>query len=389
MISIDLIRDNPGLVRDAAHRRGDDVPVDRILELDARRRELIGETDALRAQRNEVSKQLAHVKDKPPETIAEMRRVGASIKELEAEARTNDEELQGLLLTVPNIPDPDVPTGKDDSENVVVRTVGEKPSFDFEALPHWELGERLGIIDFKAGVKLAGSRFYVLRGKGASLQRALISWLVKLHVDEHGYEELYLPYLVTRETVTGSGQLPKFADTMYHDDEDDLWMVPTAEVPITNMYGGEIMPVGSLPMSYVAHTPCFRREKAAAGRDTRGIKRLHQFDKVEMYKFVEPGDSPVALDRLVADAEDVCIKLDIPHQVKLQCTGDMGVLGGPDLRCGVVGARVRRVAGGQLVLQLHRLPGQTGQHPLQARRGRAAEFRPHPQRALASGFPAR
>ena len=324
MISIELIRDDPGLVRDAAHRRGDDAPVDRILELDARRRELISETDGLRARRNEVSRQLAQVKEKPPEVLAEMRQVGASIKELEAEARTNNDELQALLLSVPNVPDPDVPTGRDESENVVVRSVGEKPTFDFEPLPHWELGERLGIIDFKAGVKLSGSRFYVLRGKGAGLQRALISWLLTVHVEEHGYEELYLPYIVTRETVMGSGQLPKFADTMYHDDEDDLWMIPTAEVPITNMYGGEIMPAGSLPMSYVAHTPCFRREKAAAGRDTRGIKRLHQFEKVEMYKFVEPDDSPAALDQLVSDAEDICSRLGIPYQVKLQCTGDMG-----------------------------------------------------------------
>ena len=324
MIDVNLIRDEPGLVRDAARSRGDDVQVDRILELDSRRRELIAETDGLRARRNEVSRQLAQTREKPPEVLAEMRQVGTTIKALEAEARTNDEELRALLLSVPNIPDPDVPVGKDDSENVVIRTVGRKPSFDFEPLPHWELGERLGIIDFQAGAKLSGSRFYVLRGKGASLQRSLISWLLTVHAQEHGYEELYLPYLVKRETATGSGQLPKFADTMYHDDEDDLWMVPTAEVPITNLHGGEILPAGTLPLSYVAHTPCFRREKAAAGRDTRGIKRLHQFEKVEMYKFVEPGDAPAALDQLVAHAEDLCVRLGIPHQVKLQCTGDMG-----------------------------------------------------------------
>jgi seryl-tRNA synthetase len=217
-----------------------------------------------------------------------------------------------------------VPTGKDDSDNVVIRTVGELPSFDFDPLPHWELGENLGIIDFTAGVKLSGSRFYVLKGKGATLQRALISWLLNLHTREHGYEELYLPYIVSRETVTGSGQLPKFADTMYHDDEDDMWLVPTAEVPITNMHGGEILSAGQLPLNYVAHSPCFRREKAAAGKDTRGIKRLHQFEKVEMYRFVEPSESPAALDQLVADAENVCIQLGIPYQVKLQCTGDMG-----------------------------------------------------------------
>ncbi len=324
MISIELIRSAPELVRDAARRRGDDAPVDRILELDARRRELIAETDALRARRNEVSRQLAQTKRKPPEVLAEMRKVGSDIKTLEADARTNAAELHALMLSVPNIPEPDVPDGRDESENLLIRSVGEKPSFDFEPLPHWELGERLGIIDFRAGVKLSGSRFYVLRGRGAALQRALISWLVAVHVEERGYEELYLPYVVTRETVTGSGQLPKFADTMYHDDEDDLWMVPTAEVPITNMHGGEILPADSLPLNYVAHTPCFRREKAAAGRDTRGMKRVHQFEKVEMYKVVEPDASPTELDRLVADAEDVCVRLGIPHQVKLQCAGDMG-----------------------------------------------------------------
>lgn len=312
------------MVRDAARRRGDDVPIERILELDARRRELIAEGDELRARRNRVSKELGQTKEKPPATISEMRQVGARIKELDAEARKNDGELQDLLLAVPNIPDADVPTGKDDSDNVVIRTVGELPSFDFDPLPHWELGENLGIIDFTAGVKLSGSRFYVLKGKGATLQRALISWLLNLHTREHGYEELYLPYIVSRETVTGSGQLPKFADTMYHDDEDDMWLVPTAEVPITNMHGGEILSAGQLPLNYVAHSPCFRREKAAAGKDTRGIKRLHQFEKVEMYRFVEPSESPAALDQLVADAENVCIQLGIPYQVKLQCTGDMG-----------------------------------------------------------------
>ena len=312
------------MVRDAARRRGDDVPIERILELDARRRELIAEGDELRARRNRVSKELGQTKEKPPATISEMRQVGARIKELDAEARKNDGELQDLLLAVPNIPDADVPTGKDDSDNVVIRTVGELPSFNFDPLPHWELGENLGIIDFTAGVKLSGSRFYVLKGKGATLQRALISWLLNLHTRERGYEELYLPYIVSRETVTGSGQLPKFADTMYHDDEDDMWLVPTAEVPITNMHGGEILSAGQLPLNYVAHSPCFRREKAAAGRDTRGIKRLHQFEKVEMYRFVEPSESPAALDQLVADAENVCIQLGIPYQVKLQCTGDMG-----------------------------------------------------------------
>ena len=323
MIGIEVIRSDPDRVRDAAAKRGDDVAVEEILHLDAQRRTAVSQADELRARRNDVSKQIGQTKERPPELIDEMRQVGARIKELEAQVRTTEGELESLLLAVPNIPDDDVPVGKDDSENVVIRTVGEQRSFDFPPLPHWEIGERLDIIDFQRGVKLSGSRFYVLKGRGAQLQRALISWMLDLHIREHGYLELYLPDLVSRRTATASGQLPKFADTMYHDDEDDLWMIPSAEMPIANIHGDEIVVAEMLPLGYVAHTPCFRREKAAAGRDTRGMKRLHQFEKVEMFKFVEPEDSPAALDKLVADAEDVCVRLGLPHQVKIQCTGDL------------------------------------------------------------------
>jgi seryl-tRNA synthetase len=253
-----------------------------------------------------------------------MRRVGARIKVLEVETRTLEGELDSLLLTVPNIPGDDVTVGADESDNVIVRGKGEMPSFAFQPLPHWELGERLDIIDFQRGAKLSGSRFYVLKGRGARLQRALISWMLDLHTQDHGYQEIYLPYLVSRATATGSGQLPKFKDTMYHDEEDDLWMVPTAEVPLTGIFAGEILPPGQLPVSYVAHTPCFRRERAAAGRDTRGIKRVHQFEKVEMYKFVEPEDSERELDKLVQDAEDVCAGLGVPYRVLQLCTGELG-----------------------------------------------------------------
>ena len=223
----------------------------------------------------------------------------------------------------PNIPENDVPIGKDDSDNIIVRTSKDLPTFGFEPRPHWEIGENLNIIDFKRGAKISGSRFYILKGKGAQLQRSLIQWMMNLHTSEHGYTELYLPNLVTRSTATGSGQLPKFADTMYHDQEDDLWMIPTAEMPIANLYSNEIMDPDFIPMDYVAHTPCFRREKASAGRETRGIKRGHQFEKVEMFKIVEPEKSPEALSKLVADAEAVCSLLGIPHRVKLQCTGDL------------------------------------------------------------------
>ena len=323
MISIDLIRNEPDMVRESMRKRGEDVPIDRILELDSQRRSTIAEGDSLRARRNEVSRRLGQMKERPPELIQEMRRVGGQIKALEERTRSLEEELDSLLLTIPNIPREDVPIGEDESGNVVVRTADELSSFEFEPMPHWELGERLGIIDLQRGAKVSGSRFFVLKGKGARLQRSLISWMLDLHTREHGYVEVYLPNLVNRDTVTGSGQLPKFADTMYHDDEDDLWMIPTAEVPITSLYRDEILPPGTVPKRLVAHTPCFRRERAAAGRDTRGIKRVHQFEKVEMYKFVEPENSDAELDSLLADAEKVCELLAIPHRVLQLCTGDL------------------------------------------------------------------
>ena len=324
MIDIELVREKPEWVRERVETKGDEAPVDRILELDARRREIIVEADALRARRNLVSREIGQLKDRPPqELIEEMREVGSKVKDHEAEQRSVDAELNELLLAVPNPPADDVPIGEDDADNPEVRRVGELPSFDFDPQAHWELGERLGIIDFERGVKLAGSRFFTLKGKGARLQRALISWMVNLHTEEHGYEELYLPVMVNRETAMGSGHLPKFADTMYHDEEDDLWFTPTAETSMTNLYRGEILPPGLLPINHVAHTPCFRRERAAAGKDTRGIKRLHQFEKVEMYKFVEPDRSANELFRLLADAEDVCARLGLPYQVVELCTGDL------------------------------------------------------------------
>ena len=324
MISIELIRSEPDLVRDAMAKRGEDVPIDRILELDAQRRSAIAEADNLRARRNEVSRQLGQMKERPPELIQEMRDVGDRVKTLEEEIRGTEEESNSLLLTIPNMPQDDVPPGDDETGNVVERNVGELPSYSFEPLPHWELGQRLDIIDFQRGAKLSGSRFFALKGKGARLQRSLISWMLDLHTRDHGYQEMYLPYLVNSASATGSGHLPKFADTMYHDDEDNLWMIPTSEVSLTNLYRDEILAPGTLPQRYVAHSPCFRREKAAAGRDTRGMKRVHQFEKVEMYKFVEPEDSEAELEGLVADAEDVCIRLGIPHRVLQLCTGELG-----------------------------------------------------------------
>ena len=326
MLSIELIRRDPDLVRAALARRGEDAPIDRVLQLDSERRATISEADELRARANETSRRLSNSRERTPELIDEMRQVRGRVRDLEQSIRDLEEQLDALLLAIPNLPSEHSPDGAGEADNVVVRQVGEPYEFAFEPLPHWDLGERLGIIDFERGAKLSGSRFYVLRGKGARLQRALIAWMIDLHTGENGYEEVYLPAMVLESTAKVSGQLPKFADTMYHDDEDGLWLIPTAEVPLTGLHSDEIFPAGTLPINYAAHTPCFRRERAAAGRDTRGIKRVHQFEKVEMYKFVEPEESESELERLVSNAEEVCRRLGLPYRVIELCTGDLGAL---------------------------------------------------------------
>lgn len=323
MISIELIRQNPDAVKEAMRKRGAEVPIDRILELDRIRRSIISETDTLRARRNEVSREMGRSKERPQQLIEEMRSVGRRIRELEDSLRDTDNELDALMLKVPNIPDDSAPVGPDESANVEVKRVGDLPSFDFEPKAHWDIAEALGIIDFERGVRLAGSRFFVLKGNGAKLQRAIISFMIDMHVEQHGYTEVYLPYIVNRETVQASGHLPGFQEEMYHDEEDDLWMLPTAEAAITSLHRDEILSAEDLPLYYVAHTPCWRREKASAGRDTRGIMRVHQFDKVEMYKFVAPDESTRELESLVAAAEDVVRALEIPYRILELATGDM------------------------------------------------------------------
>ncbi|PKB77803.1 MAG: serine--tRNA ligase [SAR202 cluster bacterium Io17-Chloro-G9] len=328
MLSIELIRTEPDLVRQALESRGEDNPLGELLDLDTRRRQAVAQGDELRAQRNQVSRQLGQARStgqQPPlDTVAEMRQVGEQIASLEQQVKDLDEQLNAILMGLPNIPLPDVPKGLDETNNTVVRQWGEPRVFDFNPLPHWDIGERLGLIDFQKGVKLSGTRFYTMFGAGAKLERAIIAWMLDLHTLEHGYTEVMVPAVVKKETMEGSGNLPKFVDNLYHDDEDDLWLIPTAEVPITNLYRDDILASDTLPLHYVAQTPCFRREKAAAGRDTRGIKRVHQFNKVEMYKLVAPETSEEELERLVADAEDVCRRLELPYRVLQLCTGDMG-----------------------------------------------------------------
>jgi len=320
MLDIKFIRENMDQVREAVASRQDTAPLDEILELDANRRQKIIELEDLRHERKEAARER-----KMDKAAAEVGRdLRAMIRGLEEEVRLRDTELEERLLRVPNIPHSSVPSGKDESDNVLVRSWGELPSFDFQPAPHWQLGESLDIIDFERGVKLSGSRFYVLKGIGARLQRALISFMLDLHSIGHGYQEVYLPFMVKRESMIGSSNLPKFADNLYHDEEDDLWFVPTAEVPITNLHRDEIILPGILPTYYVAYTACFRREKMSAGKDTRGIKRGHQFDKVELYKLTEPSASEQELEKMVSDAEEVCQKLGLPYRVTQLCTAELG-----------------------------------------------------------------
>jgi len=285
---------------------------------------LLRRTEELRAKHNEISKQLGKSKEKPPQLIVQMRQLGEQISSLRQQTKEAKGSLDSLLLELPNMPHPGVPVGRSEDDNIVVRSWGKPKQLSFKPLPHWELGENLDIIDFHRGVKLSGTRFYVLKGLGARLQRALISFMLDVHVTEHGYKEIYPPFMVKRECMVGSGNLPKFGDNLYHDEEDDFWFIPTAEVPLTNLHRDEILSVDSLPLYYVAYTPCFRREKMAAGTDTRGIKRGHQFDKVELYKITDPESSGQELEKLVADAENICRKLAIPHRVVQLCSGELG-----------------------------------------------------------------
>jgi seryl-tRNA synthetase len=318
MLDLKFIRENAELVRQAITSRQTSAPLDEILELDRERRQKLIELEDLRHAHKETSR------EKRQAGAEEGRDLRIMIRGLEEEVKNLDTQLQDLLLQVPNIPQPTVPVGKGEEDNVIVRSWGEPKKFDFEPAPHWKLGETLGIIDFERGVKLSGTRFYVLKGLGARLQRALIAFMLDLHTTEHGFQEIYPPYMVKREIMVGAGNLPKFADNLYHDAEDDLWFIPTAEVPLTNLHRDEIIPPGVLPFNYVAYTACFRREKMSAGKDTRGIKRGHQFDKVELYKFTEPAASNDELEKMLAAAEKVLQKLELAYRVRLLCTAELG-----------------------------------------------------------------
>jgi seryl-tRNA synthetase len=325
MHDIQEIRAHPENLRLALRRRGIEPPIETLLALDSDRRAVLTQVEQLKAERNRVSKEIGQMKNAADREahIGEMRSIGERIDALDAGVREKEAALQDLLAGLPNVPDADVPDGADETQNVIVRTVGEPKRLDFKPQPHWDLGPALGILDFDRGVKLTGSRFYVLSGAGARLQRALIAWMLDLH-RRQGYLEKYTPFVVRADTLFASGQLPKFRDNLYHDHEEDLWMVPTAEVPLTGLHMDEILDGATLPRHYTAYTPCFRREKMSAGRDVRGIKRGHQFDKVEMYTFCAPEESAAELERMLSHAEQTCAELGLAYRVKVLCTGDLG-----------------------------------------------------------------
>jgi len=353
MIDINLIREKPEWVKAQIARLNDSAPIDEILAADARRREIIAEVEELRRQRNDSSKQIglwmgslkklegdrARAEGAAAEGLTtqlnslqfnvdtakeETRQLGERISVLEEELRVAEATLEEQMLWVPNLPHASVPDGPDDSHNIAYPPQGALPEFDFEPKAHWDLGPALGIIDFDRGTRLSGSRFYVLRGQGARLQRAVIQFMLDYHVNNHGYEEIYPPFMVRSAMFVGAGQLPKFADNIYRDAEEDFMWLGTAEIALTNLHRDEILEEADLPRNYVAYTPCFRREKMSAGRDVRGIKRGHQFDKVEMYKFTTPETSYEHLDHLVRHASDIAAALGLPYRILEMVTGDLG-----------------------------------------------------------------
>ncbi len=326
MLDIKVIRNNPEQAKEACRNKGEDDHVDEILSLDEQRRKVLQDVEVLKSERNTVSKEIGELKKKgenPQDKMNRMKEVSDEIKSMDDQLRQIDEKLTYELLCVPNLPHPDVPVGTDEEDNQVVRQVGN-PKQEEYFKPHWEVAENLGILDFPRAGKITGSRFVNYVGDGARLERALINFMIDLHVAEHGYQEMMPPFIANRDTMTGTGQLPKFEDDMFKLEGLEYFLIPTAEVPLTNLYRDEIMDGDALPKYLVAYTPCFRKEAGAHGRDTRGLIRQHQFNKVELVKFVDPETSYQELESLVQNAEKVLQLLELPYQVSLMCTGDLG-----------------------------------------------------------------
>ena len=327
MLDIKRIRSNPEEVKEALRKRQGDYPIDKVLEIDKKRRNLLTEMEQMKAKQNQVSKEIPKLKKEGKdvsEVLEEMKKLSDTIKELDDQVKELDNQLREELLGIPNIPNESVVEGKSDEDNVEMRKWGEPTSFNFEPKAHWDLGVELGILDFERASKLTGARFSLFKGKGALLERALINFMVDLHVNQHGYTEMLPPFMVNRASMTGTGQLPKFENDMFHLPSKDFFLIPTAEVPLTNYYRDEILDEDMLPIYLTAYTPCFRQEAGSAGRDTRGLIRNHQFDKVEMVKFSKPETSYEELESLTNNAEEVFQKLRLPYRVVMLCTGDLG-----------------------------------------------------------------
>jgi seryl-tRNA synthetase len=329
MLDLNYIRENADEVKAKLIDLNIEAPIDEILALDVQRREILKEVEALRQERNSGSKIIGQLmregkKDEAEAQKQHMTEVGDRIKALDDILRGVEADMLDKQLYVPNMPAPGVPVGPDEHHNIEVRRWGQPRTFDFEPKAHWDLGEALDIIDFERGVKISGTRFYIFKGAGATLHRALTNWFIDVGVREHGYTEIYPPFMVREQAMVGAAHLPKFRDNMYYDAEEDYWFIGTAEVPLTNMFADEILEAEQLPIRYLSHTPCFRREKMSAGRDVRGIKRVHQFEKVEMYHYTLPEESYDHLEEIVANAEDLCQRLNLPYRVIEICTGDLG-----------------------------------------------------------------
>ncbi len=329
MLDLNFIRQHPDKVKAALVDLNAEAPIDEILQLDQQRRELLKEVEVLRQERNAGSKVIGQLMREGQKTEAESQKqrmsdIGTKIQEFDEMLRQIEADLHDKQLYVPNLPAADVPIGPDESHNVEVRRWGNPPKFDFQPLPHWDIGTNLDIIDFERGTKISGTRFYLFKGLGATLHRALFNWFLDTAIYENGYTEIYPPFMVRTQAAVGAAHLPKFRDNMYYDAEEDYWFIGTAEVPLTNLFADEILEAEQLPIKYVAHTPCFRREKMSAGRDVRGIKRVHQFEKVEMYHYTMPEESYHHLEEIVGNAEKLCQRLGLPYRVLQICTGDLG-----------------------------------------------------------------
>lgn len=327
MLDIKRIRNNPEEIIEALKKRRGEYPIQKLLDTDEKRREVIQKVESMKAEQNKLSKQVPQMKKNGEDTtelFKNLKKLSDDIKSMDDDLKNIDEEIREYLMEIPNTPNKDVPVGLDDTENLEMRKWGEPRKFDFDIKAHWDLGVDLDILDFERATKISKSRFSVFKGKGARLERALMNFMVDLHTDKQGYTEMNTPVLMSPSAMKGTGQIPKFKEDMFYCEKDDMYLAPTAEVPVTNLLSGEILEQGSLPIYYTAFTQCFRREAGSAGRDTRGLIRNHQFEKVEMVKFVEPATSYDELEKLTNNAEEILQLLEIPYRVVRLCSGDLG-----------------------------------------------------------------